>query len=203
MSEWKHSNRNQGVPRDFLTGGTAEQPETTIRVRRDAEARRELQAFADGEPFWTSDEKKLYVGDGETLGGIPVGLPAELDPQDIIDHLNTPEKYIVSFFWPSVPLDNQILVAHSFGADVSFPAGLADSSISAVIAPTDDDWTGTIFIDGEAVGTVTIPENTFEGTFSFAEGVSALKKGVLYVVSQATADATIAGIYMTLVGTEQ
>lgn len=43
-----------------------------IRLRRGLEANRMLFTPALGEPFFTYDTKKLYVGDGVTPGGIPV-----------------------------------------------------------------------------------------------------------------------------------
>lgn len=43
---------------------------TTIRFRRGREASRGQIIPADGEPIWASDQKKLYIGDGVTKGGI-------------------------------------------------------------------------------------------------------------------------------------
>jgi hypothetical protein len=46
---------------------------TSIRLRRGTDAERLAVIFADGEPVYTTDEHKLYVGDGVTLGGNLVG----------------------------------------------------------------------------------------------------------------------------------
>jgi hypothetical protein len=46
---------------------------TSIRLRRGTNAERLTVIFADGEPVYTTDTKRLYVGDGATLGGIEVG----------------------------------------------------------------------------------------------------------------------------------
>lgn len=42
----------------------------TIQFRRGLEANRTGITPAQGEPLWTTDDKKLYVGDGSTAGGI-------------------------------------------------------------------------------------------------------------------------------------
>jgi len=44
-----------------------------IQFLRGLEANRLSVTPAAGEPLWTTDEKILYVGDGSTAGGIPVG----------------------------------------------------------------------------------------------------------------------------------
>jgi len=45
----------------------------TIKLKRGTDAQRTFTP-ADGEPLWTSDTKELYVGDGSTVGGIPIGI---------------------------------------------------------------------------------------------------------------------------------
>lgn len=46
----------------------------TIRLRRMTNAQRLALATppAAGEPIWTTDTKQLFVGDGTTVGGVPV-----------------------------------------------------------------------------------------------------------------------------------
>lgn len=58
----------------------------TIQLRRITNAQRLALAVppAAGEPIWTTDTKKLYVGDGSTAGGLPVKL-------DFSDLLNVPD----------------------------------------------------------------------------------------------------------------
>jgi hypothetical protein len=46
---------------------------TSIRLRRGTNAERLTVIFADGEPVYTTDTHKLFIGDGVTLGGIEVG----------------------------------------------------------------------------------------------------------------------------------
>jgi len=45
----------------------------SLRIRRGTDAERLTVTLADGEPGWTTDTNVLYVGDGATVGGIPVG----------------------------------------------------------------------------------------------------------------------------------
>ena len=44
-----------------------------LQFKRGVEADRSSETPAAGEPLWVTDEKKLYVGDGSTSGGIAVG----------------------------------------------------------------------------------------------------------------------------------
>lgn len=44
-----------------------------VKIRRGLEAARTGVTPTAGEPLWTTDTKKLYVGDGSTAGGIAVG----------------------------------------------------------------------------------------------------------------------------------
>jgi len=43
-----------------------------IYLRRGPEARRVQELPSAGEPLWTTDTKTLYIGDGETPGGVAV-----------------------------------------------------------------------------------------------------------------------------------
>jgi hypothetical protein len=44
-----------------------------LQFRRGKDTDRQATTFANGEPVWTTDTNKLYVGDGVTPGGIAVG----------------------------------------------------------------------------------------------------------------------------------
>lgn len=44
-----------------------------LKIKRGLEADRTGITPAEGEFLYTTDEKKLYIGDGSTAGGIPVG----------------------------------------------------------------------------------------------------------------------------------
>ena len=43
-----------------------------LQIKRGPESRRTTQTLAAGEIILTTDEHKLYVGDGSTAGGVPV-----------------------------------------------------------------------------------------------------------------------------------
>lgn len=47
--------------------------EIQIILRQGTNSERQAVVFANGEPAWATDTKKLYVGDGTTAGGISVG----------------------------------------------------------------------------------------------------------------------------------
>ena len=51
-----------------------------LQIRRGTEAQRSNSSFIPliGEPIFTTDEKKLYIGDGQTPGGISVGTGQSL-----------------------------------------------------------------------------------------------------------------------------
>jgi hypothetical protein len=44
-----------------------------VQIKRGVEAMRSTITPKVGEPIFTTDEKELYIGDGSTVGGIPVG----------------------------------------------------------------------------------------------------------------------------------
>jgi len=51
----------------------------SLQIKRGTNAQRLGIAFSEGELVFTTDTKKLYVGDGSTLGGIPVSSLEETD----------------------------------------------------------------------------------------------------------------------------
>lgn len=46
---------------------------TQIKIKRGLEANRSQVTAATGEPLWATDKDELWVGDGKTPGGIPIG----------------------------------------------------------------------------------------------------------------------------------
>lgn len=44
----------------------------TLRVKRGLESNRSSQTPLEGEFIYTTDEKKVYIGDGTTSGGVPI-----------------------------------------------------------------------------------------------------------------------------------
>jgi hypothetical protein len=47
---------------------------TKILIRKGTNADRQAVTFNAGEPAFTTDTQRLYVGDGITTGGIPIGI---------------------------------------------------------------------------------------------------------------------------------
>ena len=56
---------------------------TEITFRRGTNAQRVGVVLANGEPAWTTDTKRLYIGDGTTSGGVFIG-----GADTIVDSLN-------------------------------------------------------------------------------------------------------------------
>ena len=96
MALWRFSNRNQGVPRYYVDGGTGLDPKEKIRVRRDTDANRLLTLLADGEPFWATDTDLYYVGDGVTLGGVLVSGSAAAAYKVKVTSDDTTGNYLLS-----------------------------------------------------------------------------------------------------------
>ena len=125
------------------------------------------------------------------------------------------KKYVLGAFVPGVLTTNQLLLLHRFSKAVTIPAnfgafagsnseagGTANATASTVIgvnkAPT---ATPNTF---SAVGTITIAASSVTPTFATSGGtaISFAQGDVLSLEGPATADATFAGFYATLVGSE-
>jgi len=60
-------------PGDLDAGSLPSSQLRTLQILRSTEANRTAKTLAAGEPLFTTDEEKLFVGDGSTGGGIQVG----------------------------------------------------------------------------------------------------------------------------------
>lgn len=56
-----------------------------FRIRQGLEAARGTIVPALGEPLWTTDTNKLYIGDGSTAGGVPVSSEVDLTTEGLQD----------------------------------------------------------------------------------------------------------------------
>jgi hypothetical protein len=72
-----------------------------LQIRRGTEQERQLIIPSAGEPIYTTDSKKLYIGDGVSVGGISVSSPDIINPISGINDLN--DVAITN------PLSNQVL----------------------------------------------------------------------------------------------
>ena len=61
-----------------------------LQTKRGTDAVRLVTTLLSGEPFWTTDTDKLYIGDGSTVGGIEVS-----DPENLPDLPGTENEYIL------------------------------------------------------------------------------------------------------------
>lgn len=99
-----------------------------FQIRRGTDAERSIEIFAVGEPIFTTDTRRLYVGDGTTQGGIRVSgdIPNNLD--DLSD-VNIP---------PS-PASGDILIwdGASFTTK-TLPAGVVEGSNYRINIIADD-----------------------------------------------------------------
>jgi hypothetical protein len=173
-----------------------------LRLRRGTEAQRTAQVvpFQEGELVYITDTKKLYVGDGTTVGGVPVDI-ANADIS--IDQLGDVDTSSVGFS----PIDGQSLVWDSgnitwrpgnakiehasigdlVDVDITSQAPtqgqvLKWSTVAAAFVPNDDtansglvqDDTYQIGINGDvyaADGTSKVLENGTDGTDATFTGV--------------------------------
>jgi hypothetical protein len=85
----------------FTTGSPVN---AIIRVRRGSEIDRQDVTFQDGEISWTTDKKRLYIGDDKTQGGVLVGNKiwytnnfqklSEIERYDLVYRTDTQAFYI-------------------------------------------------------------------------------------------------------------
>jgi hypothetical protein len=78
-----------------------------IKLRRGFDSERKTIVFSEGELIYVIDKKRMYIGDGSTLGGIPVSnkhfitkvdaIPYNAIEGDIIYQKNTDTTYILGY----------------------------------------------------------------------------------------------------------
>jgi hypothetical protein len=78
-----------------------------IKVRRGFDSERKTVMFSEGELIYVIDKKRMYIGDGTTLGGVPISnkhfitstetIPANAIEGDIIYQKNTDITYILGY----------------------------------------------------------------------------------------------------------
>jgi hypothetical protein len=100
-----------------------------LQLRRGTDAERQLVTFAIGELIYTSDTKKLFVGDGTTLGGKFVGGIAEAGVRPITVFEN---NEFITVFEPEYTSSGH-LVMNNF--DVTGVRNLSVSSVSSSLVP--------------------------------------------------------------------
>lgn len=78
-----------------------------IKVRRGFDSERKTVMFSEGELIYVIDKKRMYIGDGTTLGGNPVSskhyitsvddIPSTAIENDIIYQKNIDTTYILGY----------------------------------------------------------------------------------------------------------
>lgn len=107
--------------------------------------------------------------------------------------------YDVLMFFPGVPTNAQLMGRVIVPRAVTFPASLTGSYASATVAATGA-TTLTLARNGTTIGTVNFAAGAIAGTFTFSSAVTTAAGDVLTLTNQATADATLANISVSLVG---
>jgi len=111
-----------------------------------------------------------------------------------------PQPYDVAIYIPGVPTAGATLITKRFTRSVTFPAGFADSQSGCEVAAT----ASTVFSlrkNNSQIGTVTIGAGNTEGIFALATEITFVAGDRLTVVAPDPADATLAGLSLTLAGT--
>jgi hypothetical protein len=78
-----------------------------IKVRRGFDSERKIVMFSEGELIYVIDKKRMYIGDGTTLGGVPVSskhfitsvedIPSTAIENDIIYQKSNDTTYILGY----------------------------------------------------------------------------------------------------------
>jgi len=166
----------------------------SLRIRRGLDADRLTKTFDEGEIAWTTDGKKLYVGDGTTVGGIHVlaysvapgsGLSFNSTTGQLGFNLGTlnlatqivPESYVTTYT-ASGSSGTTLKVASTIGIQSGMTIngnGFTTQTVSAVVD-------GTTLTISAAAGNSPAPTNgqslTFSSTnqyFTSARTISALQ----------------------------
>lgn len=78
-----------------------------IKIRRGFDSERKTIIFSEGELIYVIDKKRIYIGDGITLGGVPISnknfitsvdaIPSSAIEGDIIYQKNVDTTYILGY----------------------------------------------------------------------------------------------------------
>lgn len=110
------------------------------------------------------------------------------------------QPYDLLMFFPGSPTGSQVMGRVVMPRAVTLPSGLTGSYSSAINAATGA-TTLTLAKNGGSIGSVNFAGGSATATFTFASAVSFVAGDVLTLTNQATADASLAGVSVTLAGT--
>jgi hypothetical protein len=113
---------------------------------------------------------------------------------------NSSAPYDLLMFSPGVPGNSALMARVVIPRIVTLPISLTGSYASATVAATAA-TTLTLAKNGSSIGTVNFALGATVGTFTFSSAVTTAAGDVLTVTNQATADATLANVSITLAAT--
>jgi len=121
-----------------------------LQFRRGTEAERTANGFIplQGEPVYATDTKKLYIGDGDTVGGNPVGYSNEIT--DLADVQLTGSGVI--FIENIRAVENQVIIT------TKTPHGFATGDSVLVSTATRPDLNGVRVVQSNSISTLTYSE---------------------------------------------
>jgi hypothetical protein len=140
----------------------------TLRLRRGTDEQRLSIVFDEGELIYTTDTKKLYAGDGITIGGTPIGVQSVLDEDINLNNYNVTGQGNIS-------IDGSV-TASAFNGD--------GSGLTNVIADISEGQTYKISIAGvDSTLLVDSETSSLGGVFTDSTGSIVFDPdlGVLYV----------------------
>jgi hypothetical protein len=108
--------------------------------------------------------------------------------------------YDLLMFSPGVPANSALMARVVIPRIITLPISLTGSYASATVAATAATVL-TLAKNGSSIGTVNFALGATAGTFTFSSAVTTAAGDVLTVTNQATADATLANISITLAAT--
>lgn len=195
-----------------------------LQIRRGTQADRDALVagnvpLAAGEPLWTIDEGKLYVGDGTTPGGVVVNLTEDIDLASYIGQIGGIEKdpigdpgtkspfITLDETGVTIDLDKQISTNITPNDNDLFNLGENDlrfrqlflGNNGIVIGEASITSTGTLINlpAGSKVGGVEISTYTGDGS----EGGTGIVEGGTYAISIASNDSTVIVDHVTSIFT--
>jgi len=125
------------------------------------------------------------------------------DPANPVISFSPPATvpYDMGFFVSGIQPANKTIFKFTFTRNVGFPDDFAGSDLHAGVAATSS-FVYTVKKNGSDIGTITVAPAGTSGTFATTGGATSfVADDVLELVTQVTADATLADVSITLSGT--
>jgi len=144
----------------------------------------------------------LPIASSSVLGGIMVGSSFTIDGSGVLSLSAQP--YDMPIFYKGIPGTSELMARIGIVRTITLPINLTGSIATSEVAATLSTTLTIKHWDGASltsIGTVTFSAGSSNGTFTFSSAVTLAPGNRLYLYNQATADATLADISITLMGT--